>query len=673
MPADSDLLEEVARAAFPDADTIEHLGTGGFASTFKVDRGGDIAAVKIIDPTLADSERVARELAALQRVDHPNVVRFRAHGEYEHEAETYAWFEMDYVSGEPLIKILKRGDVLPLADKLKLISEAIAGARAIWDEGTAHRDLSPNNLMVTDDGNLVIVDLGLAKHYDDETVTILPTPGTPGWMSPEQVGASPTHGDWRSDQYVLGLVAFALLTGVPPFGPASPMVLWAAPANETVRPVRSLEPSVPQAVADIVAKMLDKQPHRRYLKPEVLSAELTAAMALPEEPSDAGARFHLVIGHYWNFINRAFLDELSPDGVVVQHRSQGSTSAKSQLVRDTDLHLVMDPQTHFARSPSDAKPKSFSAYPFGGTHHTDCFTDGDERRKWCAEVVDVELAHAPDAVMAPYFYAGDGEIAWINETLQCAVAARELLEEKVANEELDEAPPLWTTVAVSARWLAHQDARDRLLAAVTGQPVDVLQLLVHTTQVSFGALGDAKVLEGFADTIAVMRDAGVPVVVGRRGSCGLLLLALGADGWCFGEEANLQNMAPHPEAEASGGPAQPRVYLPELLNTVTPATLALFNSARSDPFELDTDPGKRLLLENPTLESITTEQRILLHQHNLLAVRAQAGDLATRSGGARVTRMRELVEAAAATYRKLPDPPNVGDGGGFLTAWASVL
>src|SRR5690606_25961773 len=163
--------------------------------------------------------------------------------------------------------------------------------------------------------------------------------------------------------------------------------------------------------------------------------------------------------------------------------------------------------------------------------------------------------------------------------------------EKDANEELDEAPPLWTTVAVSARWLAHQDARDRLLPAVTGQPVDVLQLLVLTTQVScgalvlatvragladtiavqgdaatqvsFGPLGDAKVLEGFADTIAVMRDAGVPVVVGRRGSCGLLLLALGADGWCFGEEANLQNMAPRPEAEASGGPAQPRVYLPE--------------------------------------------------------------------------------------------------------------
>jgi hypothetical protein len=275
--------------------------------------------------------------------------------------------------------------------------------------------------------------------------------------------------------------------------------------------------------------------------------------------------------------------------------------------------------------------------------------------------------------MAPYFYAGEGELPWINESLACATTTREILELRTTEGRLTAAPPVWTTLAVSANWLANPTARDQLLASVTGQHTDVLYLLVHTTQPSFGTLGDLAVLKGFADVIEVMREAGVPVVVGRRGSCGLLLLALGAAGWSVGEEAKLQNMAPHPQAKETGGQGQPRLYLPELLNSVTPATFAVFNDHRTQPFTLGTGPGDRLIAANPTLDAITTEQRIWLHQHNLMAMGAQAADLAALAAGERVTRMRASIAAAREAYSALPDPPKVSDGGGFLQGWSEML
>ena len=90
MPADSSSLELVARSLIEVSDVLTHLGTGGFASTFKVERAdGTVVALKIVDPETSGSDRVHRELAALQRVVHENVVTYRDWGETEFEGATY--------------------------------------------------------------------------------------------------------------------------------------------------------------------------------------------------------------------------------------------------------------------------------------------------------------------------------------------------------------------------------------------------------------------------------------------------------------------------------------------------------------------------------------------------------------------------------------------------------
>ena len=242
MPADRALLERVAHSLLSSSAEISHLGTGGFACTFKVRDAQGLVALKIIDPGLSERARVDRELNALQRVTSDGVVRFLEHGTHEFEGVSYCWIRMEFVEGRSLGAELAGGVVFSALEALQFISRLTGAAAAIWAEGTAHRDLSPNNIILRANGQPVVVDLGLARHVDDESYTALPTPGTPGWMSPEQVGSSPVHGDWRSDQFVIGALAYRLLTNVQPFYAPSIVDRWRAPAIQTPQPIRAVAP-----------------------------------------------------------------------------------------------------------------------------------------------------------------------------------------------------------------------------------------------------------------------------------------------------------------------------------------------------------------------------------------------------------------------------------------------
>ena len=179
MPADRQLLQQVATEVVSDDAVVEHLGTGGFASTFKVTSGEEVYALKVVDSAQSEVERTARELDALQRVEHANVVGYQGTGVVSYDGNEYRWLAMDYIEGRTLGRVLAEGATFDLPRAVEVIRQAISGAAALWAVGTAHRDLSPNNILLTPSDQVVIVDLGMARHLDDRTITVLPTPGTP--------------------------------------------------------------------------------------------------------------------------------------------------------------------------------------------------------------------------------------------------------------------------------------------------------------------------------------------------------------------------------------------------------------------------------------------------------------------------------------------------------------
>lgn len=687
MAVNRALMEQVAAKVVPGA-RIEHLGTGGFASTFKVTpldeadqpaggRADHMAsfALKVVDSAQSGAERSDRELAALQRVSHPNVVAYRETGTVEHAGVVYRWLSMDYVEGFTLSQALREAEPWTREAAVNFLRQLVAGAAAIWEQQTAHRDLSPNNILITNEARPVIVDLGLARHLDDSTITTLPTPGTPGWMSPEQVGDHPTHGDWRSDQFVLGIIGYNIVTGTGPFTFNSPAQAWYAPHHQTPRPPRDLDPTVPLALSDLLMKMLAKQPHRRFLRPDALRAALdrvAAALAVTEDTLEVQPRFFLAIGDNKGYAAvPGYLRTVSPDGIIIEPRTAGRVNEFMTLTRPEWTTRMCDPVTHYARSPMAHRPAYYQALPYGRRSQLTGFSQPD-REAFCGQVLNHQLDGGVDVVIAPYFYAASGERDWIQESLYCAQLTTDLLTARAAERE-GVIEPTWTSAAVHASWLAQDPRRDELMTLLTSQPLQTLQLLIGTTQNPFATLGDAGVLQGLADLLTVMREAGVPVVLSRRGPEGLLGLALGAAGWGTGVRAVQQNMNPHPEADTTGGPGQDRVYVPQLLSTLTAGTYQQFLEADAERVALETTYAIQLLADNPALESLNSQERYMLLQHNAAAARQQAAELAAHPVPGRAPHLRAVVETAKDHFAALPAMSGPGESSTFLDSWLRVL
>ena len=673
MPADKNTLQRVAMKIVSEGSTITHLGTGGFGSTFKVTGSHEPYALKIIDPGVSDPARVNRELSALQRVKHPGVVPFLDHGDTEWEQRTFTWLSMGFIEGESLAQKLSSNKQYTVSESLRILRDIVSAAAAIWKQDTAHRDLSPANILLRADNSPVIVDLGLARHVDDETLTQLPTPGTPGWMSPEQVGSAPTHGDWRSDQFVIGCIGYLLLTGLAPFSGKTFFERWHAPANNTPTPVRNINHSVPRSAADIIERMMQNRPHRRYLKTSDLLSdlELTIQSLDSVQPAPESTIDFLVnIGQRKNFAEGNGLSVIAPDGIVLDGRAGRRIEEFTAIARSLSARSIVDPVTHYSRSPEPARPAGFTKLPYGKNARLTGFSNQSDRADYCQAVLEEATKYTPNTVIAPYFYANEGEIEWVRESLLCASTFTQIIEHSTNKVTLD----VWTGVAIHSTWLSDASAREILLDTLTSQQMNSLYLLVDTSQPSFAPLADIDVIEGFHDVLMVMREAGIPVIVGKRASSGLLLLALGASGWSTGAAGNLMNMSPHPESvENGGGRPIDRVYVPKLLNSVAVDTYALMRKSRPDLVDLSTTEGAELLRQNPSLDKISTEQSILLAQHNLVAQRDQVHALASLPAARRVADMRERIREAVANYGALPPTRLPGDDGGFLKAWASAL
>ena len=335
---------------------------------------------------------------------------------------------------------------------------------------------------------------------------------------------------------------------------------------------------------------------------------------------------------------------------------------------NANADTVIEPSMIFARSPLEARPAQYRDLPHGTDDRLTGFVDDEARRTWLQPIYDLHAQETPDVLIAPYFYAGEGELNWVFESLAMAATTR-----AVARDDSQSNPCIWTGLSLAASWMTSQADRDRMLAAVTAQPHDALYVLLNTAQSSFAPIGDIEVLRGLRDLIEVLTEAGVPMIAGRRASSGLLLLALGAAGWGTGVSANQKNGSPHPEEEQSGGQGLDRIYVPRLLNHIN---LTSYLQILGDPVGTELLPtttyGEALLDANPTLDNLTTQHRILLNRHNIAAMKAQVDAMGATAAHARLTDMRASVIDARDLYRRLPRQ-RPGEDGIFLDAWRQIL
>jgi WD40 repeat protein/serine/threonine protein kinase len=270
---------------------IEQLGAGASSSVFLCEHlyMRRLVAVKVLpiaghndDSTVARFEREARAAAAL---DHPNIV----HAFDSDREKDLHFLVMEYVDGVSLQDIVRKHGALPVDRAAHYIRQASFGLQHIYQAGLVHRDIKPANLLLDRRGTIKILDLGLARFcQDDEDLlthkynekSIL---GTLDFLAPEQ--AVDSHQvDIRADIYSLGATFYFLLTGRPPFeGKPITAKLWCHQAEEP-SPIRDFAPEAPDALADIIAKMMAKDPDQRYADPLAVVDALASWTQVPIPP-----------------------------------------------------------------------------------------------------------------------------------------------------------------------------------------------------------------------------------------------------------------------------------------------------------------------------------------------------------------------------------------------------
>jgi serine/threonine-protein kinase len=301
----SDPAEQL-RTVLADRYTIEReLGHGGMATVYLARdlRHDRPVALKVLHADLSHAlgpERFQREIRLAARLQHPHILTVHDSGEIPAESGSppILWFTLPFVEGESLRDRIRRERQLPLEDALRIARDAAQALHYAHDHGVVHRDVKPENLLLTRDGNTLVADFGIARALAGGTpgpqggATALTETGmsigTPAYMSPEQASGDKAL-DARSDVYALGSVLYEMLAGEPPYTGATAQQIIVKRFTDPVPSVRRTRPNVPAGIDEAIQKALAPIPADRWATAAQFSAALQVTAVVPTSPTPAAA------------------------------------------------------------------------------------------------------------------------------------------------------------------------------------------------------------------------------------------------------------------------------------------------------------------------------------------------------------------------------------------------
>ena len=245
-------------------DILGEAGHGSMGNVYKArDREtGETVALKLLKPEIASDqammERFKNELLFARKITHKNVCRVHEFNRMGGVACT----SMEFVEGENLRSVLNRFGGLPQRKAANLALQICSGLKEAHAQGIVHRDLKPENIMVDANGNVKIMDFGIARSMEAVTRMTGSMVGTPQYMAPEQVGGKPV--DYRTDIYSLGLILYEMFTGAPAFQADNPVAVALKQMQEEAIPPHEIDPAIPAYIERTILKCLLKNPANRF-------------------------------------------------------------------------------------------------------------------------------------------------------------------------------------------------------------------------------------------------------------------------------------------------------------------------------------------------------------------------------------------------------------------------
>jgi len=271
-------MSDLCGRTLKDYRVLRRLGRGAMAEVFLAEQSslGRQVALKVLNVGLANDpnyvQRFHQEARAAAALIHAGIVQIYEVG----QAEGFHFIAQEYVSGRNLGELILRQGRVMAGQTLDILRQVTAALQKASEHDIVHRDIKPENIMLASSGEVKVADFGLARVQGEPDGTSLTqagvTMGTPLYMSPEQIEGKPL--DSRSDIYSLGVTAYHMLSGRPPFEGDTPLSVAVQHLNQSAEPLQTKITDLPGELARVVHCMLAKKAADRYANPAELLAEL---------------------------------------------------------------------------------------------------------------------------------------------------------------------------------------------------------------------------------------------------------------------------------------------------------------------------------------------------------------------------------------------------------------
>src|ERR1700723_2802444 len=287
-PIASALATNVLSALGQRYEILGEAGHGSMGNVYKArDREtGETVALKLLKPEIASDQammdRFKNELLFARKITHKNVCRV-----YEfNRLGGIAYTSMEFVEGESLRSVLNRFGALTRKKATDLALQICSGLKEAHAQGIVHRDLKPENVMIDGQGNVKIMDFGIARSMEAGTRLTGSMVGTPAYMAPEQVAGKSV--DYRTDIYSLGLMLYEMFTGVPAFSADNSIAVALKQMREDPPPPHEIEPNIPVGTERTILKCLEKDPAKRFQSIADLETDFRTAVPVMPPPRMLG-------------------------------------------------------------------------------------------------------------------------------------------------------------------------------------------------------------------------------------------------------------------------------------------------------------------------------------------------------------------------------------------------
>lgn len=519
-------------------------GSGSFGSVYSCEKDSKTYAIKIFNFSYVFSEfskgtdnRITREIIALKSVKHPNVVSYIDDGEFIDKGVKYLYVVMDYVDGKDLSQYIKNSD-LDVKNAISIFIKILHGVDAIHKQHIVHRDLKPANIYITKNDDVKILDFGLSKLIDFTSITSTGAEiGSPLYMSPEQVKDSKNI-DYRSDYYALGVILFELLSKNNPYGKIqSRTELYFKIINEPPISIRQYIPTIPNEIDNLISALLEKENYRR---PNSVNEILQYIQAMTTADKSVTVKTFVPSFFLRTWNEKSVIESYRKDGYEVEnyifpinHQSQQKNLLRNII--ESDSNYLIDPATMRLAYDTFTEVKGLISLPYApqglNRLELDDLKTLSAKQEYVRKVIDAQLQYSPTYIVSPFHVSNNSNLVRIKATDDenwFSLDVKLLYEAKDYLKSINCQLPLIGGFCIKTDILTTKSEREYFLNVVSALPCDMYWIYVDCIDNS----SNLAELYHYANTLLTLqKSTNKPVIAGRIGTFGLILLAFGLFGF----------------------------------------------------------------------------------------------------------------------------------------------